>query len=470
MFYNDKFKSDFIKYQKDSYERLSRSVFAVSQFMEEELEKDLYDFNLSELSELMSRLGSTSVNSSRDRYYTIFNYINRYKNFRTDKSNPFLLVEPNWHKQFVDKTKSTYFTEEELNELIIDKCVNAQDSVIFRLLFEGVWGKPEYKEILNLKNNDIDWENNELSLNDGKGERKLKVSEKCMSLLKRAIDEKVYYFKNGNAIGYRKKDFLVSSNYVVKGIDPGARNKRDRDSRLIIRRLDSIIKDVLKYPNVDAFSLRLSGMLKTAVDISIDNNIPVKEFNHNVHWYEIAKRFNVKPYVTNGYKIYKGVTDNINSEKVKELYGELDDYKIKDFELIEDNSDVETIERKKRIDAPAFKDSLIKIYDECVITGESFPPVLQGCHIQNYVNGESNHIQNGLLLRSDIHKLFDDGYIIVDENYIVRVSPVLKSDYYQSFDGIKIRLPKEKRFYPSQKALKDKMQFFKSNLELNSIV
>ncbi|MFF2499591.1 HNH endonuclease [Peribacillus sp. NPDC058075] len=461
MFYNDKVKTDFIEHMKNSYGGQSRSIFAASSPMEEELGKDMYDFNLVDLGKLMGQLGTTTVNASRTKYYVMFNYINFYKHFRADKSNPFLLVEPNWHEQFVDKTERSILTETELDK-IIEQCVNAQDALTFRLLFEGLWrGEgPAYSELLNLKENDINWEKNSLYLNDGVGERELKVSGKCIDLLKRAIKEKNYFDKNGKSKGYIKKRPLIESDYVIRGVDPGLRNVeiKDRYRKFLVSRRVAIIKEVFKYSKVTPATLRYSGMVKLAVDISAANNVPVEKFNHKDHWSKVAERFNV-----NHYKgIYKGVTDNINSEDVKDLYGELVDYKVKDFELVEnDKSDVETIERKKRIDGPAFKDSLIKIYDKCVITDESFSGVLEGCHIQPYVKEESNHIQNGLLLRADIHKLFDDGYIIIDENYIVRVSSLLKSDYYKSFNGKKINLPKEKRYYPSQKALKDKMNFFK---------
>lgn len=451
---------------KNSYGGQSRSIFAASFHMEKELGKDLYDFNLVDLGKLMRYMGTTTVNASRTKYYVMFNYINFYKHFRADKSNPFLLVEPNWHEQFVDKTEISILTETELDK-IIEECVNAQDALTFRLLFEGLWkGEgPAYSELLNLKVNDINWENDSVYLNDGVSKRELKVSRKCIDLLKRAITEKDYYDKNGKSKGYIKKRPLIVSDYVIRGVDPGLRNveKKNKYRKFLVSRRVAIIKGFFKYSKVTPATLRYSGMVKMAVDISVAHNIPVEKFNHNDHWSEVAKRFNVYPYKG----LYKGVTDNINSELVKGLYGELVDYSFKDFELVEDdNSDIETIERKKRIDGPAFKDSLIKIYDKCVITDESFSGVLEGCHIQSYVKEESNHIQNGLLLRSDIHKLFDDGYIIIDENYIVRVSSLLNSDYYNSFNGKKINLPKEKRFYPSQKALKDKMNFFKKADEI----
>src|SRR5438309_1748593 len=46
----------------------------------------------------------------------------------------------------------------------------------------------------------------------------------------------------------------------------------------------------------------------------------------------------------------------------------------------------------------------------CAVTGESSEPVLGAAHIQLYLGPASNHVQNGIALRADIHRLFDGGY------------------------------------------------------------
>jgi len=68
--------------------------------------------------------------------------------------------------------------------------------------------------------------------------------------------------------------------------------------------------------------------------------------------------------------------------------------------------------------------------------------VVEAAHIQPYVNATSNHIQNGLAIRTDLHKLFDIGLITIDSDYKVHVSPRLKSKYYIDFDNRPLLLPK----------------------------
>ncbi|MED4632872.1 HNH endonuclease [Peribacillus frigoritolerans] len=206
-------------------------------------------------------------------------------------------------------------------------------------------------------------------------------------------------------------------------------------------------------------------MIKAAVDISMERKIKIKEFNSREDWSKVAEKFNVKHYMVNGYPQYPGITKYVNSEIVEELYGEHIDFIIKDFKLIndEDKSDIQGFERKKRESAPAFREKLLSVYGKCAITGESVYEVLEACHIQPYKNEDSNHIQNGILLRADIHKLFDNALICINDFYTVRVSPLLKSEFYQSLDGLKIHLPTNKILYPSQKSLQYKMSLFKKN-------
>ena len=92
------------------------------------------------------------------------------------------------------------------------------------------------------------------------------------------------------------------------------------------------------------------------------------------------------------------------------------------------------------------------------ITDETTPELLEAAHIQPYIDLESHHVKNGLLLRIDLHKLYDSGLMYIDEYFKVHISPEVKSKYYQSLNGVTIKLPENKNDYPSIAAL----QFRKS--------
>lgn len=66
----------------------------------------------------------------------------------------------------------------------------------------------------------------------------------------------------------------------------------------------------------------------------------------------------------------------------------------------------------------------------CAITGEKTLPVLEAAHIVPFAQSGPHQISNGLLLRSDFHKLFDLGYVTVDQDLRVKVSPRIREDWF----------------------------------------
>jgi putative restriction endonuclease len=82
----------------------------------------------------------------------------------------------------------------------------------------------------------------------------------------------------------------------------------------------------------------------------------------------------------------------------------------------------------------------------CAVTGGKALPVLIAAHIRPFAEGGEHRIDNGLLLRSDLHALFDRGYLTVTPQYCVEVSARLRSDFsngeeYFAWHGQPIRLP-----------------------------
>ena len=65
----------------------------------------------------------------------------------------------------------------------------------------------------------------------------------------------------------------------------------------------------------------------------------------------------------------------------------------------------------------------------CAMTGEKTLPVLDASHIKPYTKGGPHKVSNGLLLRQDLHTLFDREYITMNEYYVIEVSRRIKEDY-----------------------------------------
>ncbi|NKR97095.1 HNH endonuclease [Rhodococcus hoagii] len=101
-----------------------------------------------------------------------------------------------------------------------------------------------------------------------------------------------------------------------------------------------------------------------------------------------------------------------------------------------------------------FRNSLIEAYDgACAVTGSSVIPVLEAAHIDRYFGEHTNHVTNGLLLRSDIHTLFDLGLLTVSSTYTVRLAPSLRDSEYRSLHGTSLRLPTDPHRRPDTDAL-----------------
>jgi len=94
----------------------------------------------------------------------------------------------------------------------------------------------------------------------------------------------------------------------------------------------------------------------------------------------------------------------------------------------------------------------------CAITGEHSLPALEAAHIRPYSRDGEHRVSNGLLLRSDIHRLFDKGYVTIDADRRFLVSSRLKADFengrsYYPLHGREIHVPKAERDQPSREAL-----------------
>ena len=150
-------------------------------------------------------------------------------------------------------------------------------------------------------------------------------------------------------------------------------------------------------------------------------------------------------------KYFRKREKKVQNEKEREIEVK------KTFELVDSSkSKRKQLTQKERKGQAAFRRDILKIYNNsCAITEIKQKEVLEAAHIQGYVNEESNNVQNGICLRVDIHKLFDNGLISINNDYKVIVSSMLKSTEYERIDGKKIKLPNNKMHYPSANALEN---------------
>lgn len=92
----------------------------------------------------------------------------------------------------------------------------------------------------------------------------------------------------------------------------------------------------------------------------------------------------------------------------------------------------------------------------CAVTNEKTLPVLEAAHIRSYSNKGPHRTNNGLLLRADFHRLFDDGYVTLDSNLHFLVSNRIREQFengreYYRFNGVKLQnLPDSINDQPSR--------------------
>lgn len=83
-----------------------------------------------------------------------------------------------------------------------------------------------------------------------------------------------------------------------------------------------------------------------------------------------------------------------------------------------------------RLAQGAFRAVVLTAYhDRCAITGTRIRPVLQAAHIRPVGKAGENRIDNGLSLRSDVHTMFDNGYLSISPEHKLLVSPRLRTDF-----------------------------------------
>ena len=110
----------------------------------------------------------------------------------------------------------------------------------------------------------------------------------------------------------------------------------------------------------------------------------------------------------------------------------------------------------------AFRSQVKEAFNgRCAITGCDVPQALQACHIYSYLGEATNHPSNGLLLRADLHGLFDSYLIAVSDKGRLLLSSELSESTYKKYRNIKVTLPFSKFHEVSKPALEFHRDMYK---------
>ena len=109
--------------------------------------------------------------------------------------------------------------------------------------------------------------------------------------------------------------------------------------------------------------------------------------------------------------------------------------------VVAEGKRVEQVLRVIRDGQADFRKRLVAHYGAvCMVTGTAHASVIDAAHIVPYNGPSTNALSNGLLLRKDIHALFDAGILTIGPDLVVYVGSGVEDDYYRSLDGKELTL------------------------------
>lgn len=121
--------------------------------------------------------------------------------------------------------------------------------------------------------------------------------------------------------------------------------------------------------------------------------------------------------------------------------------------LTEDQRDMVKMLVAIREGQSAFRRALLDVYPRCAVSGTTVEATLDAAHVSPYKGLQSHEVRNGLILRKDIHRLFDDHLLTIDGAGRVRVSPAVTDPTYRAMDGRPATLPTDTEARPDRVVL-----------------
>ena len=188
-----------------------------------------------------------------------------------------------------------------------------------------------------------------------------------------------------------------------------------------------------------------------------DLSVPVKKNNRNSYKKKQRKKFNnsKEPLIQLGSETKEKAEEELTYPEETPIKTDLKPISGPEVESIIDARERVIAAVVRRRGQPEFRKALIEAYDSsCAITGCNAVEALEAAHISPYRGPDTNRPSNGLLLRADLHTLFDLGLIAVDtKTMTVVLAESLIDTTYAEINGQLLRLPAKEAFRPNLRAL-----------------
>ena len=221
----------------------------------------------------------------------------------------------------------------------------------------------------------------------------------------------------GGGIFTRQVALPLSLTWDAFGLNNGVRDYREFLER--IRRYGNVERRAALDPVISSLILTAPFFLDESLWISVP-----QDWSLNI---VSGKTYNTDD--AEGRALYESIQDHISLESDKPE--NLDRYGTPTLVM-------------PRLGQGSFRLVVTDAYHKrCAITGEKTLPVLDAAHIRPFAQDGPHSVKNGLLLRQDMHTLFDRGYMTVNQENIVEVSGRIKEDFgngkeYYAYHGKKL--------------------------------
>jgi hypothetical protein len=232
--------------------------------------------------------------------------------YRDSNINALKGIDQEFFDKFVDRTRKIHYSYEEFLSLLED-VQNYQDKSLLFLLWFGISGE-RFSQIQELKRSDINFNNKTVYVKER--DYHVPVSDECIQILEKAIDEKTYYSYVPKTKEFKEKE-LLESEFFLKNVKSPRTMSGSQISMAVVYNRFAAIKDYLGLSYLTPKSLEQSGMIKLSIDLY--------EQYGKLAYDELAivgERYAYSKLNNNGYEYYNTylMREFINEQNIKDLY------------------------------------------------------------------------------------------------------------------------------------------------------
>jgi integrase len=317
--YNEEIKERFLsQYDNEQTQKTIRNVFFKTFIVENTLDKDLFEQNLTEIGKAIENTNPQTKNVASSNGRFISNYISWAieNGYRESNLNPLRGIDNDWYNKFIDKSMKIHYSYDEFIDLLEDKdMLNGQDQAFLFLLFEGIIGE-KFSQITELKFSDINWIKKTVYVKERN--LNIEVSDDCIKYLEKAYNQNTYYQYNPNNKDFTEKE-LLPSEYIFKNIkSPRGTENEPLKINVIYKRIQSL-KEIFDLEYLTPNAIKQSGMIwETVKQYKKDGVIGYDQLAAVGEKYDYSTITSAE-----GYQYFNTylMKEFISEENIKNLYG-----------------------------------------------------------------------------------------------------------------------------------------------------